>query len=387
MLNLQLYNALRTLYGNVSVLQSGNRGDYVKQYSTKVVNGVSRERVQYVVSAGGNYGETYQLRCPFCGDHKPRMYIRYIFGIRDEKTKTRNIFTWKCYNEECQQYIDNCIQLLEDVDLVSGANGLLSDSIEQGVIQNVPIADRDIIIRPMPGDCVRLTEIDESSEFYPAVKYLRDERRYSLEVLDQNYGVRVISQHYGDKRVQGRILTPFIRCGYRIGWNARAVPGFSENNAEKYVNSSGGLSGVCYGLLGAIATKVVIIVEGVTDKWAVGQNGVAVLGKKLTQATISRLVSELMQSDVELVLILMDPERSPDDIKHDRPHHSEVAKSRLSKFWPGRVEVVYLPDDLDPSAAGGIWLAGYLYNIMRSLGYDAAAEAVASTVRMSTATR
>ena len=247
--------------------------------------------------------------------------------------------------------------------------------------------DSAVIIRPVPGVLTDIHTIEQQDRWYPVAKYLREDRNFDLVRLDTMYGVKVVSEPYFDKRLVGRIYTPFYRCGYRVGWNARAVPNFSENGADKYLNSPGGLAGICYGLLAALETKVVMIVEGVTDKWAAGISAVAVLGKKLNGGTIRRLATEFSKSPPELVVILLDPEISPDDKKHNRPHHCIVAKQVIERFWSGPIEVLMLPEGHDPSSFGGFNLSNFVSSELRKLGHARAAEIAGSTTSLSTATR
>lgn len=385
LLNEALYSGLVSLYGDVKVMNPGDPGDFKKVTLNK--NGKTYTAFQ--LPPGGRRGERYRFRCPFCHDHTPRCYVDYVFGIDVSGNGYRNIFSWHCFNEDCSSDRENCQQLYDDLEPYIYWGVSTSDipvGYGEARTQGVSIGPSAVVPRICPGVIRRLVDIGESDWLFPAIKYLRDDRGFDVVKLHMLYDVGVVSEPYYDRRIKGRIYTPFHRSGYRVGWNARAVPGFSENGADKYINSTGGLSGICYGLLGAIATKVVVIVEGVTDKWAVGVNGVAVLGKKLNHSTIMRLISELSQSSVDLVIVLLDPEKSSDDIKHNREHHSIVAQGLLKKYWSGPVEVLMLPGG-DPADTGGNRLANFLSNELKVRGYDGPAEIVGRAVCMSTACR
>lgn len=395
LLNPSLFKALSENYGNVEVLSAGVSGDYEKVYTSKETHGEQRQYVNYRLKHGGRKGEEYRLSCPFCGDsngRKRRMHVSYLFGNLDTKTRRRNMFNWICYNEQCQSDINNSRKLLDAVDMYlrfdSGSDKDYCEKVATGPAPTIAefLKNEQLINKPVPGNMRSLLDIGPDDYFYPAVEYIRDDRRFDLLWLDQYYGVKVIAEPYHDERLVGRIFTPFYRHECRIGWNARAVPNFSENGAEKYVNSSGGLAGVCYGLAKAVEYEAILIVEGVTDKWAAGHGAVGMLGKKLTGVAIGRLAQSLLNSNVKFVGVMLDPQRSPDDIKANRPHHIDVAIASIKHAWNGVVEPILLPD-LDPAEFGGQKMAPFIYKLLQGKGYGRAAEVIAGTMCLSTASR
>src|SRR6516165_1691747 len=48
-----------------------------------------------------NRGECYRVCCPFCEDQRKRLWINHMWGYRDPKTGSKNLWLAKCFNENC----------------------------------------------------------------------------------------------------------------------------------------------------------------------------------------------------------------------------------------------------------------------------------------------
>ena len=52
-------------------------------------------------------GEEYVLNCPFCGDTRHRFYINHMWGTKDDSSGSLNLWLMHCYNENCEENIEN----------------------------------------------------------------------------------------------------------------------------------------------------------------------------------------------------------------------------------------------------------------------------------------
>lgn len=384
LLNEPLYTSLKKLFHTVKVSRPGDRGNFERVEDEKVVAGKVRNYVNYRVQPGGSYGETFAVNCPYCGDSRGRLQISYLFGYKESPRAHPNLGNVHCFNEECHTDYSNRRELYDDIKLVGFGERVAAagESLEF----EAGGATRELTETTRPGVCELLSSIKPESPHYRAVEYLRDERGFDIEILERHYGVEYLVQGYNYGCLAGRVWTPFFRGGSMVAWTARAIPGLCESDI-KHFHSPGGLSGLLYGLGGAMRCRTACIVEGTADRWATGKPSVALLSKSLGAQKCARLFPALAQSSVEAVVILLDPEQPENEALKGKQHHIEITAAIVRQHWPGPVIPVYLPVHLDPGASKGGFLAGYLYNKMKEAGYAALGESLAGDVLSSTAAR
>lgn len=386
LLNKPLYAALRVLYGDVEVVARGDKGNYVRQVNTTVKDGASREYVNYNVQPGGSYGEQYRLDCPWCGDTRKRLYVSYLFGMRDPVTRFVNYGNIHCYNESCHTDYYNKKDLYDDIQLAGFSDFASSDEDIHGHDSQGggELLDRGEVSRP--GYMVPFSQIPPSSPAYRAVTYLRDDRGFDVDMLESYYGVQYLARAHRLKVLNGRIWTPMYRGGVLTAWTARAVPGLSDTEIPHF-HSPGGLGGLVYGLGGALKCRVLCIVEGVSDKWAVGRPGVALLSKKLGHLKCQRLFADIYSSSVEAVVVLLDPDQPESELEKGQVHHIQETVDTVTKYWSGLVFPVYLPSGTDPGGCSRDFISKYLFGVLKSYGYTELGQVLARDVYGSSAAR
>src|SRR4051794_18793914 len=74
-----------------------------------------------------HFGEQYRVCCPFCPDTRKRLYINHRWGLFDERTRSKNLWLAKCYNEDCLKCSLRRRSLYNDVfdDFADGTEDML----------------------------------------------------------------------------------------------------------------------------------------------------------------------------------------------------------------------------------------------------------------------
>lgn len=386
MLNRRLFNSLKAMYGDVQAVDVGDRGDYERKVKTVTKDGKTRTYVNYVCLPGGSYGERYRLNCIWCGDTKHRLYISYLFGLRDQQTRRINYGNVHCFNDtSCHEDYLAKRNLLEDIELFRLSRGMGGEAEYVRQTFAGGAEQREMLEIGYPGKLLKLSEIDQASPYYPAVDYVRVERGYDLQKLEDYYGCRYLSSSYSYGFYSGRLWTPFFRNQLLVAWTARAIPALCDSDIT-HCHSPGGLGGLLYGLGGAVKRKVLCVVEGVSDRWAVGSSSVAILSKTISGGRLDRLVKAINTStDVGLVVVLLDPDQPKKEREAGKPHPVAIAVDSLTKYSAKPVLPVFLPSGSDPGGCSGSFLASYLYKVLSDNGYQAFGEALAWDVLGSTA--
>lgn len=399
MLNAPLVYALRALYGEVKVQNENMVGDWTRVVkSSQLPTGVVRKYVDFSLPPGGERGERYILRCPHCNDRKPRMHIGHLFGRYDAETKSSYPFGWKCYNDDCERDVGNSFLMLQELKPLMDYSDSESKVVDLDTAESAP-TECNFAVNPIsqPGRTVTLNSIQPGSAYYPAIEYLHS-RGLDLQKLATDYDVQFIVQGYRYKIINNRIFIPFYRDRQLIGWQAREVPCWGQSDM-KYFTSPNGLGGLLYGLGTAVKSPVSCVVEGVFDRFAVGDSSFALLTKSFRSTQLARLRQCSNISSTELFVILLDPLRSMADCLSGKPHHIEVATTVLSSIFADlsirsrRVQVlpVSLPEGHDPASFGAkhgkASLADFLEQHLRKSGYAEFGKILAGSVLSSSAVR
>lgn len=381
MLNPQLFQALRLSHKEVEIKNENEVADYKRQLKKVVLaNGKTINRVRYEHVLGGRYGEKYVMNCPFCGDTKKRFSVSYLYATRDPATQQFLKIGLHCFNEtECHRDRANREDFFDRVRMsIDYQIAWSGESVKFEQSDAEPVEEGE---KAMPGYCVSICDLPLNS---PANQYLID-RGFDVQMAGEIFGVSQIVRPSKWGILQDRLLVPFNRNGYLIGWCARAM---GEDHGRKYINSPGGLGGFLYGLSGAVGCKVLCIVEGCLDRWSVGQPGVALLTATLGHAKQQRLQQAVLSSGVELVVVLGDPKQPEQAAKLGKEHPLDVLTKHLSAVLaPVPVLPVWLPQWLDTGACHGDYLANYLKAYLREKGYERLGEILARDVQSSSATR
>jgi DNA primase len=130
-----------------------------------------------------------------------------------------------------------------------------------------------------------------------------------------------------------RIVIPIFRGGLLVGWQARDVTGSSP---IKYLTTPGWKkTEVLYNMDVAKWYSDVVLVEGPTDVWRVGDNAMALMGKTLAHGSIQAEILQTLWGDRGRCLICLDSyEDDPDTVAASAKLLAELDK--LNVFPEGR---------------------------------------------------
>jgi DNA primase len=151
----------------------------------------------------------------------------------------------------------------------------------------------------MPPMIVSLKDMPPTS---PPVDYLQ-KRRFGQEAWER-YEISFCLADCEHPTISNRIVYPIFQDGALAGWQARAI---YPNIEPKYFTSTGmQKSKLLYNLDRARSQPFLILVEGVTDVWRIGDHAVALLGHDLSPTQKNLLCQACGTS--RPVLVLLDPE-------------------------------------------------------------------------------
>lgn len=327
-LNPKLYNLLqRNLPGGVQIHCEGEA--FVGSYHNDPVTGERRLFIR-------QRGEEYFGNCPFCGDTRGRLYINHRWAVLD-KEDNENLFLCHCFNETCT---DNFLtqQRLKDMIISIGRRRVRMQVFPGKVLKDSERYDP----RP-PGN---ITYLDELPAGHPAVEYLED-RGYDAKTLVKKYGVGYCRESHLPLACD-RIYIPFLQDGELMGWQMRYIGTPAGKWPPRYYSCPGQpAKRMLYNIDTAKKYDTVILVEGPIDVWGAGNQGVGLIGKKLSLTKLDLLRKHC--KDATLVIVL-DPKQDPKELEKGKPHQIEAAAAAAEGKFKGGIVKVYLPDDTDPGS-------------------------------------
>jgi hypothetical protein len=326
----RLYRKLQQQFGTVRI---ANAGESLQTRNTVDRNGRGHLAVEF-------YGETYRVNCPFCGDKRGRLWINHRFGEPDETGRPSN-HRARCFNEDCLAISKNR-NLLDRMIF-----GLLTiDERKRLGVVRAGAPPRELGPAHLPGVVIPLTELPDR---HPAIVYLKG-RGYDPAELVAHWEVGYcLEPDEGNWSCLNRLIAPIRSDGVLVGWQGRTIGEPSSRSTPKYLTMPGlAKTSLLYNRDRALVHQVVVLVEGVTDVWAVGDPAVALLGK--TIGARQKILLQSWATKGGLLVIMLDAD-AKDDVEGILPD--------LTATFKERVVVVTLPDGRDPGdmSRDGIWIA------------------------------
>ena len=348
LINPVLYHGLKAVFNHVRVERPGEAMQH--HYAQHLcADGVVRLRMTF---PPGGQGEQFCVCCPRCGDTKIRLRINHRWGVRDSRTRSRNLWLLNCFNEGC--YRGDFMQqkfLYDAVYLSSNCGGSLSDA---DLRPGDPAARGEF--RP-PGAVLSLSELARRFPKHDALEYLRSrliDPETAAKEFDLIYCLASDFPH-----TSGRLIIPICHRGNLVGWQARATYEPEKDEAPKYYTGPGSNLGYGFNLERACRYHTKIIVEGAFDAFGAGPQGWALLGKTLSRTKLENLKAEVDRyRDPGSFVVVLDPDQPEVEKRKGLPHHIESAAAELAKaFGAERVAKVYLQPGMDPGAMfpGILW--------------------------------
>lgn len=326
-LNPKLYKLLEERFGSVIIANHGQRA------SVSRVRKKGKTRVE--VGSGGEY---YRVCCPMCmpADRGHHLYVSYMFGATTMGgIVTNGVICFRCGGNIFDSHFSGMIRFN-----FTALRNVVSDEDAGGLVPDMqPVTE----IASPEGVAVKLSDLPDT---HPAVAYLL-RRGFDPVELSERYGWGFYhsSPHF---LLTGRIFIPvYHEIGNKVslvGYQCRAVPGFSTPDMPKYYTMSGfKKSKVLYNLYRARHHPVVVLTEGVTDAARVGDAAVCLLGKSLSEVQASLLLSVCRHATV---VVLLDNDAMSAGYKIvDRLNRGGFSDNCLA----GGAVLVPLPTDTDPA--------------------------------------
>lgn len=271
-------------------------------------------------------GEYYRISCPFCNDTRGRLWINHLWGMYMPQVQSKNLWLCCCYNEGCLKSYDNQKRLYDMVfnDVMNGRE--LYDPLERG---ERPSKLLTAGVRP-PGELVEHLHLLPPD--HHANVYLRD-RGYDPDWLSRNLGVGYCEVAHEDfKMANDRVIIPIIFRGDYVGWQGRYIGDCPAGTPKYYTMTGMKKTQILYNFDRAKSYPYVVLTEGATKVWSVGDHAVAQLGDKL-----SGMQAQLLAVNWKTVVVYLDGKAEA---------RSEEAQHSL-KGVP-QVVRVQLPEDREP---------------------------------------
>lgn len=334
-LNPLLFCRLEEEFGHVTVTNEGL--GMVTRYGQDVMTG--RTRLSVISS-----GEYYRVNCGFCNDTRGRLWINHRWGVEDVVTGSRNLWLAICYNEDClgewgrsQELYDRIYTKFKNANVRAAPIILNAGAIETARLEQVDL----------PGQVVPLRELPIHTR---VAQYLLT-RGYSLTELADKYQLGLCvdaDQKYG--MANGRIVIPIIMEGMTVGWQCRYPGDLDWKRAgfpKYYSRPSMPKRLMLYNYDNAVKSTYVVICEGPSDVWSVGDAGVAIMGKTISDDQCMRIHANWSGG---AVLVMLDG---------DAFEEMQTIMTRLNNF-DGLVGCIPLPVDKDPGDFSPEWLQNHI---------------------------
>lgn len=347
LVNPELYSRLCEVFGkaNVGVVRPGVRGTFDYEALPEEGSYARFRFSKHSINGNEESGEEYHTSCMFCGDRKRRLYFNHCWGMVNKYTGKPILWPVHCYNEECQNDFNNRVTL---------ADLLLNDKALTLRLPDVAYTPPPPRFARLPGVMVRLDTLAMTQFNHPAVQWCLG-RGYNPIELGSLYGVSFCFQaEQHSRKAHNRVVAPFyVRSGDEIklaGWTARKI--FGHDEGDKWVHSATPTKTIVYGLAEASQHKTVVVVEGPGDKWAVGPQACAMLGKNPQESKLERIAKSVMKvaTSETCIVILLDPMQPSVDRRLGKQHHILKAADALRVKVTVPVIPVFLPSFADPGS-------------------------------------
>jgi len=347
MLNQKLLDALEELFGSLGPASNeGKIGEYTLPKKTSVCFSSKQREFAQVI----NWGESYRVNCPVCGDTRHRLYFSHMYGTKlYPKGRKTPIFFSKslvhCFNEGChrregfKEYRDQLDTFISKDIVIIGADEnpkLKAYTSFLSTETSLPKPNFSIVSDDLPGCAYTFLE----------------QRQLDAPELDKFYLCRFVPQgatweDENNKMVfqEDRLLIPIMQRRKLVSWQARRIME-TDSKYKKYVfEPHSQASHYLYNMDRAWRFKNVIICEGVTDVWRIGEDekksvgAVALLGKNMTKEQMD-IIKVLWGYDGKGV-VMLDPDASKEN--------STIYRFlKAYNVFPRGVELIQLKDK-DPA--------------------------------------
>jgi hypothetical protein len=317
-LNPVLYDLLIRKFGTVKIASEG-----CPAYYQRIPDPFNPSRT---IEQSAFWGEYYCVRCPFCNDHSPRLWINHLYASEVAYGRRQLTHLAVCYNNQCLATPGRKEQLEQ---IIFGIGQHLRP-------RNLPIkpVTEAYVAKPVtpPGMIVSLRDLPFD---HPAIEYLTS-RKFNPDVIADNFGVGVVAElaEGTSPACRGRLYIPVKQNDELLGWQCR---GITPAQKPKYLNSPAmRKSTLLYNYDTAKDQPFVIVVEGVPSVWRLGAAAVCLFGKSMSYAQHNLIARTWHKKPVFLLL--------DNDAQQEMNQAAELLRRTV-----GKVITISLPDSRDPA--------------------------------------
>jgi hypothetical protein len=328
-----LYERLVALFGKVKFANEAE--EMVAEPKVKWVIRPGRHAVTQHRLEPSHSGEYYRVCCPFCRESDFRLWINHSWGLYDPRTRSSNLWLARCFNDT------NCLgtwrrrqelwRMVSQVTTVPGCEDILYPG---QVVERPPITlppENFIPVHLLP-------------EHDPARKYLV-KRDYDPADLGSRLKVSLcIWTDAAHSQARHRLVVPIYMRGELAGWQARHVSEDSgaDTGLPKWWTCPGTqTSRLLYNHDEARHHPVVVVCEGITDVWRVGQCAVGLFGHTMSRVQQQFLLEGWGQGTL---VMLLDNDGPASQAQQANWRYW----ARLKKHFAGGVVLATLPPYTDP---------------------------------------
>ncbi len=294
MLNKLLPAILESQFGMIRIANENDPGGYIPP-KPKKYTGSSGKKASKDFASMNPWGESYYICCPVCGDTKFKLGICYRWNTTYKPSKGTEVrfshYLMRCHRGGCnlKPVIDRILSAMPQEyskDAVDGSVTLKKGNDLSVIMQNINL--------PLPSYGLLSDKTPQS-----VVDYVLG-RNFDPNTLDTRYGIRYVPkgaiwEHPIPEVAEGeppapvkepfrfwddRLLIPIHQHRMLIGWQARAL----KKDAEpKYIFPGGAKKSTwLYNMDRAMFHQDIMITEGVTNVWRVGDDTTALFGHAMS---------------------------------------------------------------------------------------------------------
>lgn len=329
-LNPTLYNNLERIFGHVRISSEGI--EFSGRYVPSLIGGGD----ELSLTCPGEY---YMVCCDCCADTRFRLYVNHRWGVRDERGR-RNLWLAVCYNEGCYSNYFNRERLFDRV------QGRAGEVRVQNLRRGRPAPPFPVEVLP-PGMIRNVADLPDD---HPANAYLR-ERFIDPAFVGRCYGVGYCADS-PFHMARDKIYIPVYSGGKLKGWQMRVIGDVApDSRSPKYWTCPEMARGqLIYNYDAAVKFRTGVVMEGATNIWELGPQGMGTLGFPMTAPQGRQLAAGF--EDHALVLLF-----DPDVLEREklRVKYESIVSDLSGRFRRG-LAAVKLPHGTDPAD----WERGFL---------------------------
>ena len=306
-----LYNALCVAFGDVRIRKAGELARITR------VKGLTGE-----ASNLDDPGELYAFCCPFCHERRFRGWVSHMWGQPDPVSHRPMRSLIGCLNEECFKKNPQHRHDFEMMLLCAMPAGVVGPVDKARGVKGYSGEAR------MPGMMARLTDSAAAMRYVEA-------RGFDPVYLEKHYGVGFcLDAQAPFEHALDRIVIPITREYKLVGWQARRIDG--RDKVMKYYTMPGfHTRSTIYNWDRLVQSDTIVLVEGILDAWAVGDQGGALFGHSLKGGQV-QLLHSLRDRQPTVVLLFDRGEKGGEE-------GLARAREQLAPAFPDRVVVAELP--------------------------------------------